>query len=183
MAGRRKKGHKAGEAFEINVTPMVDMFSVLISFLLVTAVFSATGQARVDVPFLSSKAPEEPKKEDKDPPKSLTLVVEENLVELQISDGKPGVEPEKFEYQLVEAGLDELQGRIYDVRKEDLRVDLVTVMSDDEVEYEKLVLIIDALRVLRPHRDPIELPDDYKFPRGVSEEALIPKIVMGSVIL
>lgn len=184
MLGKKKK-HKAGEAFDINVTPMVDMFSVLISFLLVTAVFSATGQARVDVPFLSSRAPEnqEDEKEKKDPPVDLNLRVEGEVVELLVAPGKPGAATEKFEYQLVEAGLDELQGKVYEIRKEDLRVDKVTLMTDESVSYEKLVNVIDALRVVRSNREPLVLPEDYKLPRGVSQEDLIHKIVLGNVIL
>jgi biopolymer transport protein TolR len=185
MAGNKKKKHKSGEAFDINVTPMVDMFSVLISFLLVTAVFSATGQARVDVPFLSSRAPEdnEDQKEKKDPPADLNLRVENQTVELLVTPGKPGSETQKFEYQLVEAGLDELQGKVYEIRKEDLRVDKVTLLTDESVSYEQLVDVIDALRVIKPHREPLVLPEGYVVPRGVSQEDLIHKIVLGNVIL
>jgi biopolymer transport protein ExbD len=162
---------------------MVDMFSVLISFLLIAAVFSATGQARVDVPFLSSRPPPEEKKEERDPPVSLTLVIALDKLELQVSGGTIGDDPQKFEYLLVESGLDELQAKVYDLRKADLRVDSVTLMTDEELKYEQLVKVIDALRVLKPSRPPLDLPEDYKAPRGVDREALIPKIVMGNVIL
>jgi biopolymer transport protein ExbD len=182
-SSKKKKKYKAAEAFDINVTPMVDMFSVLISFLLITAVFSATGQARVDVPFLSSRPPEDQKDEDKDPPVNLTVVIQESKVELEVTGGKIGEKPETHEYQLVEAGLDELQAKVYQYRKDDLRVDTVTLLTDENIKYDKLVMVLDAVRVLKPNRDPIPVPADYKFPRGVDQEALIPKIIMGNVIL
>lgn len=183
MRSGKKKKHRTPEAFDINVTPMVDMFSVLISFLLITAVFSATGQARVDVPFLSSRAPDEPPVKDKNPPVSLSLVVSIDKAELQVTGGTIGDVPQKFEYLLVDSSLDELQGKIYEYRKADLRVDTITLMTDDELKYELLIKVIDAVRVLKPSRAPLSLPADYKPPRGVEQDALIPKIVMGNVIL
>lgn len=184
MALRKKKKKKSPSSFEINVTPMVDMFSVIISFLLVTAVFSATGQARVDVPFLSSRPPDsDPEDDKKDPPKSLTLNVEAKTLTLEISTGKPGERPESIEYQFIAAGLDALQERVYQLRKEDLRVDTVTMMTDEDIRYEDLVQVIDTLRVLKSHREPLVLPEDYKLPRGVEREALVPKLVLGSIIL
>ena len=179
----KKKKYKAAEQFDINVTPMVDMFSVLISFLLITAVFSATGQARVDVPFLSSRPPEEKNEPEKDPPVNLTVVIQDSKVELEVTGGKIGENPQTFEFQLVETGLDELQAKIYQYRKDDLRVDTVTFMTDEEIRYEKLVMVLDAVRVLKPNRDPIPVPADYKFPRGVDQDSLIPKVIMGNVIL
>jgi biopolymer transport protein ExbD len=183
MRASKKKKHRTAETFDINVTPMVDMFSVLISFLLIAAVFSATGQARVDVPFLSSRAPEEPQEKDKNPPVNLTLAVSADKAELQVTGGKIGEVPQKFEYLLVDSGLDELQGKIYEYRKEDIRVDTITLMTDEELKYELLVKVIDAVRVLKTTREPLSLPADYKPPRGVEQDALIPKIIMGNIIL
>lgn len=180
---RKKKRMRVAEDFDINVTPMVDMFSVLISFLLIAAVFSATGQARVDVPFLSSRPLPEEKKEDKDPPVNLTLVIATDKLTLEVTGGTIGEKPESFDFLMVDLGLDELQAKIYDYRKADLRVDTVTMMSDEDLKYEMLVKVIDAVRVLKPSRPPLDLPVDYKAPRGVDREALIPKIVMGNVIL
>ena len=182
-ASKKKKKYKATEAFDINVTPMVDMFSVLISFLLITAVFSATGQARVDVPFLSSRPVESKNEPEKDPPVNLTLSIQEDKVVLEVTGGKIGEKPETHDFQLVEAGLDELQEKVYQYRKNDLRVDTVTFMTDEDIKYEKLVMVLDAVRVLKPNREPIPLPEDYKFPRGVDQDSLIPKIIMGNVIL
>jgi biopolymer transport protein ExbD len=179
----KKKKRKVAESFDINVTPMVDMFSVLISFLLVAAVFSATGQARVDVPFLSSRPPPDEKEKDKNPPVNLTLVISAEKANLEVTGGTIGEKPQSFEYMIVESGLDELQAKIYDYRKADLRVDTITFMTDDDIPYETLVQVLDAVRVLKPSRPPLDLPVDYNPPRGVEREALIPKIVMGNVIL
>lgn len=181
---KKKKNHRTPGSFDINVTPMVDMFSVLISFLLVAAVFSATGQARVDVPFLSSRPPPDEKEEEKkDPPVSLTLVITPEKAELQVSGGKIGDNPENFEFLLGDAGLDELQAKLYDYRKADTRVDTITFMTDEEVTYEDLIKVVDTVRELKPSRPPLDLPLDFKPPRGVDGAALIPKIIMGNVIL
>jgi biopolymer transport protein ExbD len=178
---KRSKG--PDDPVEINVTPMIDMFSVLNSFLLMAAVFSASGLIRVEIPFLSSKPPPTQEEIDKNPQKVLNLVIDNEYVVLDISTTASASTPTKDKFDLTPQGLDQLQAKIYEIRLADKRVDKVTVMTELEVTYEKLVLVLDTLRILKPGRPPIPLPADYKMPYGVDHAALIPKIVLGNIIL
>jgi biopolymer transport protein ExbD len=178
-----RKRRKSAESFEINVTPMLDMFSVLIAFLLATAVFSSTGQIRVEVPFLSSKPPPPQEDLDKNPQKTVTITVDNATVRMDVATDASSAGAERKDYPLDDQGLDDLQARLYQMRSEDPKLDKVTVMTELEVKYENLVKVIDAMRELKAGRQPIPYPPDVKPPAGVDPEALIPKIVLGNVIL
>ena len=180
---RFKKRKKSAESFDINVTPMLDMFSVLIAFLLLTAVFSSTGQIRVEIPFLSSKPPPPQEDLDKNPQKSVTITVDTALVKMDLSTDASSKDNESKEFPLTDKGLDDLQARLYQIRSEDPKFDKVTLMTELDVKYETLVQVIDTMRELKPGRQPIPYPPDVKPPVGVDTDALIPKIVLGNVIL
>jgi len=180
---RFKKQKKAEDSFELNVTPMLDMFSVLIAFLLLTAVFSSTGQSRVEVPFLSSKPPPPQEELDKTPQKSITVTVDTATVKLEVSTTASSKAIENKTYALDDNGLDELQARLYQLRSEEPKLDKATVMTELEVKYENLIKVVDAMRELKPGRQPIPYPEGAKPPSGVDADALIPKIVLGNVIL
>lgn len=180
---RFKKRKKTAESFDINVTPMLDMFSVLIAFLLLTAVFSSTGQIRVEVPFLSSKPPPPQEDLDKNPQKTVTVTIDTAVVKMDVVTDASSKDNETKEYPIDDKGLDDLQARLYQLRSEDPKFDKVTVMTELNVKYETLVQVIDTMRELKPGRQPIPYPPDVKPPAGVDENALIPKIVLGNVIL
>ncbi len=178
---RRSKG--ADAPVEINVTPMIDMFSVLNSFLLMAAVFSASGLVRVEIPFLSSKPPPTQEEIDKNPQKVLSVIVDMDYVILDVSTTASAMSPIKTKFDFTPQGLDLLQAKIYEMRLADKRIDKVTVMTELEVSYEKLVMVLDTLRILKPGRPPIPLAADYRVPFGIDQNALIPKIVLGNIIL
>ncbi len=180
---RFKRRKKNPDGFEINVTPMLDMFSVLIAFLLLTAVFSSTGQIRVEVPFLSSKPPPPQEELEKKDEKSATVTVDNAVVKLEVSTTASSRSLESKEYPIDDKGLDDFQARLYQLRSEDPKFDKVTVMTELEVKYENLIKVMDAMRELKPGRQPIPYPSGVKPPIGVDPGALIPKIVLGNVIL
>lgn len=178
---KRSKGPQ--DAVNINITPMVDMFSVLNSFLLMAAVFSASGLVRVEIPFLSSKPPESQQELDKKKEKVVNVIVDLTYAIVDVSTTATTEGATKNKYDLTPQGLDQLQGQIYNLRAQDPKFDKVTVMTELDVPYETLIKVLDALRVLNPGRQPIPLPADYKVPVGVDRTSLIPKIVLGNVIL
>ena len=52
-------------AVELNVMPFIDIFSLLCTFLLMSAVFLSIGILEVQVPFLTNAAMSEAKKKEK----------------------------------------------------------------------------------------------------------------------
>lgn len=181
----RKRSKGAPAPVEINVTPMIDMFSVLNAFLLMTAVFSATGQQRIEVPFLSSKAPPTQQEQDKNPIPVVTVIIDEKsnsiATELGFSNNSSKVTKEKF--AMDDAGLDAFQQYLYDLRKNESKFDKVTLMTEVDTTYGGLIAVLDAMRVLKPNRPPLSWPADYKLPTGVDPDSLVAKIVLGNVIL
>jgi len=180
----KKRSKGAGSPVELNVTPMIDMFSVLIAFLLMVAVFTAVGYHRVEVPFFSSAPPKTQEELDKDPPWDVSLTVDLDKFVLAIGHGNKSEGTKKETYNLDDAGLDQMQGVLYDLRKENFeKFDKVTVMLEYDVPYETLVKVLDWLRILKNNREPIPLPVGYELPSGVDESFLIPKIVLGNATM
>ena len=69
MAGHRKKkrmGADGGGSIELNVMPFIDVFSLLTTFLLFSAVFVQIGILEVQVPFLSNSNPPDNSKPSRD---------------------------------------------------------------------------------------------------------------------
>jgi hypothetical protein len=102
---------------------------------------------------------------------------------MDLSTDATSKDNESKEYPLSEQGLDDLQARLYQIRSEDPKFDKVTLMTELDVKYETLVQVIDTMRELKPGRQPIPYPAGVKPPAGVDSDALIPKIVLGNVIL
>jgi biopolymer transport protein ExbD len=179
---RFKKRKQVATAFDVNVTPMLDLFSVLIIFLLATSVFSATGQIRIEVPFLSSQPPPKQEELDKTIEKTVNITVDVTKVKYQQATTALSTVQDEFEVPLTDEGLDKIQAKIYEIRKENPKFDKVTIFTQQDVDYEKLVMVLDAVRELRANRAPIPFPADYKFPTGVDPTSLVTKIVLGNVI-
>ena len=182
----KKRSHGEGEPLEINVTPMIDMFSVLVAFLLVTAVFSTVGQHTVQIPFLSSAPPPSQAVVDKDPKKVLTLIIDNQKAKLEVTMSNTSRVVESAEFSMDPNGLDSLQAKVYSIKSADPKVDTVTIMQDTQTEYEKFISVLDALRELKANRPPLPAVLDPKAdPKDIPVDGatLIPKIILGNIIL
>ncbi len=178
---RFKKREQVEESFSINVIPMIDLVTILNAFLLVSASFFAFGQIRVEIPFLSSAMP--PKGPQKE---SFTLNVEilkKGLnIQLQSSvnprkDKRISI-PKKSSNQY---DFERFHREVADIKRAHPDVDLMTVFPGDRIEYQTIILLLDAARELKPG-DPklvTKLPDGTELPAHY----LISKVVMGGVIL
>lgn len=179
----KKRSKGPGHPVEINVTPMIDMMSVLVSFLLMTAVFSSTGNHRIEVPFLSSKQPPTQQELDKKPERVVTVtIIDKDNLRLEMGFSNNDQKQTKDELQINPQGLDALQQKLYDARIADPAFDKVTVMTEATVTYETMIAVIDAMRNLDPKRQPVAPTADFKKISGVDENALIQKVVLGNVI-
>ena len=181
---RRKKKNTGGgsDAFEINVTPMIDMFSVLNTFLLMTAVFSATGQVQVQIPFFSSAPPPTEKQIEKTKSRTIDIKFTNDEITLTVGWSDSSLKSEEFTLKTDPTGLDELQERIYKARMEDPKLDKATLHVLDDTTYQTTYAVLDSIKVLKKSRQPLVWPEDYKLPPGEMKETLIPKIVFGDVV-
>ena len=120
---------------ELLLVPMIDIFTVLVTFLLMTAVFSRIAIMQIDLPSSAPAKPEEPKFR-------LEVIVRQDGFEL--SDGK----------QLIAAipkvngayDLNALNEHALAVKREHPTADAASVLSEPRVPYDQLIQAMDAIR-------------------------------------
>jgi biopolymer transport protein ExbD len=120
---------------ELLLVPMIDVFTVLVTFLLMTAVFSRITVMQIDLPSSVSSKPEEPKFR-------LEVIVRQDGYEL--SDGKQslGTIPKlRGAYDR-----DALSERVLAVKREHPTSEDASVLSESKVPYDELIQAMDAIR-------------------------------------
>jgi len=129
LMGRQRK------QAELLLVPMIDVFTVLVTFLLMTAVFSRITVMQIDLPSSVSTKSSEPKFR-------LEIIVRQDGFEL--TDGKQalGTIPKlRGEYDL--NGLAE---RVLAVKREHPTSEDASVLSEAKVPYDELIQAMDAIR-------------------------------------
>jgi biopolymer transport protein ExbD len=192
MARKRKIRKIEYQDVELNIMPFIDIFSMLNTFLLFSAVFLSVGVLEVQIPFLSNAPPPE-KTEDKREFKVSVDVNREN-VEVQTSFTKPPEEAQKHVFPNTKEGLVQLHAKLVQIRQEKPETDKATVYAEDDVIWDSLSHVLDAV-MLRQQNDPIFPPakdalegkeNDPKArekAEALAKTFVFPKIVMGSVML
>ena len=130
---------------ELLLVPMIDIFTVLVTFLLMTAVFSRIAIMQIDLPSSVSAKPEEPKFR-------LEVIVRQDGFEL--SDGKQaiGTIPKVGGAYDVKA----LTEGVLAVKREHPTSEDASVLSEPKVPYDELVQAMDAIRSAElPAADPL----------------------------
>lgn len=182
---RKKKRHRIDyKEIELNIMPFIDIFSMLNTFLLFTAVFLSVGVLEVQIPFLSNSPPPDDPKDSR--VFQLSVDVTKDQVEVQTSYTRPPEQLQKFPFPNNPEGRKLLHQKLSDVRKKNADTDKATVYSDDDVNWESLSAVLDSV-MLRIESDPVFPPvKDAKNKDRAELDAktfLYPKIVMGSVML
>lgn len=182
--GKRKRKTASGSgpaAPELNIMPFIDIFSMLNTFLLVSASFIGLGIIEVQIPFLSNSP------EVKDLPErtfSVRVDVDEVEVKLTTQWTAPPIDIQNTSYKLNPAELETFHQAMIATRIKVPENDKVTVYAEPEVEYEQLVYVLDAIKSLKETDAPLILPSKPdEPPRRGPETNLYEKVVIGSVIL
>jgi biopolymer transport protein ExbD len=121
---------------ELLLVPMIDIFTVLVTFLLMTAVFSRIAIMQIDLPSSAAASkPEEPKFR-------LEIILRQEGFEL--SDGKEAIGT------IPKVGgaydLNALTERVLAVKREHPTSEDASVLSEPKVPYDELVQVMDAVR-------------------------------------
>lgn len=184
MSRKKKKPQIGYKDVELNIMPFIDIFSMLNTFLLFTAVFLSVGVVEVQIPFLSNTPPPDDPKDSRI--FQVNVDVTKQQVEIQTSYTRPPDEAQKFPFPNNAEGLKLMHQKLAEIRKQNASTDKATVYSDDDVSWESLSAVLDGV-MLRLDGDPIFPPaKDAKSKEKAENEAkvfLYPKIVMGSVML
>lgn len=179
MARHKKKKlvSPPGQDVELNVMPFIDIFSLLCTFLLFSAVFVTIGILEVQIPFLTNAAPNQDLENKR--LLEVKIDVEMERVELATSFTKAPIDENREYYSRDEKGLSEMHSELIELRDNYEETDKVTLFVDDEILYEDLVQVLDQIKLRFPG-DPGFNPQESN--KGI-ETTLYTKVVMGSVIL
>lgn len=131
------KGGKKPVDFVVNLVPTIDLLSVLISFLLITAVWTQLARINTDqvLQKTSDKPKDEPKKERKD---LMLLLAETGDLHLRFTGSEPMTI--KSGANLLIRFRDTYKERFAATAAEDQKV---IVSAEDRVPYEKLIALMD----------------------------------------
>ncbi len=130
---------------ELLLVPMIDIFTVLVTFLLMTAVFSRITIMQIDLPSSTAAQPAEPKFR-------LEVIVRRDGYELGDGRQKIGEIP-KLNGAYDTAAL---TARVLEVKREHPASEDASLLSEPKVPYDDLVQAMDAIRGTRlPANDPL----------------------------
>lgn len=144
MAKRRE--HKETE---LELTTLINVMVVLISFLLLTAVFTQITIQELNLPAQAGSGAAPLK-----PPLVVEVIVRKSA--LQISNGKSVIETipllnNKYDYKKLSASLLQIKNENQD--KED-----VSVLMEPDIEYESLIAVMDAVKGAEIYTPGIDKP-------------------------
>ena len=138
LAGRQARNHARYKGRnDINIVPMLDIFTILLFFLIFTAVFSRTHIVELNLPAQSS----EPLKV----PEGLVLEVVVRKDGLVVQDKNSGpLQPlpntdKGYDYEGLTAYLSRVKVRFPEMRA-------ATVLLEQDIPYETIVATMDAVR-------------------------------------
>lgn len=181
----KKKKKRQGTGYsdiQLNLMPFIDAFSILVTFLLMSAVFVTLGIVEVQIPFLSSTPPP-----DK-PTRSLSIKVdlEKDKIEVISEYSMAPKNREAKDFQVNEAGISAMHRHLVSVRSREPEADMVSLYTEDEVTYEDIAKVLDAIKFRQPN-DPIfpikGIDGTSVQQKETAASFLFPKVVMSSVML
>ncbi|MDD5306883.1 MAG: biopolymer transporter ExbD [Deltaproteobacteria bacterium] len=131
------KGGKKSVDFVVNLIPTIDLLSVLISFLLITAVW--TQLARIDTDqAISQNTSAPPEKQEKE--KNINILITADEAVMNLTGERPPKRvprlPEDKYFKEVRAGLKNLKDRAPESPK-------VMLAAEDKVLYKNIIQIMD----------------------------------------
>jgi len=142
MGGVQEAGNGKALSLDLNLTPMIDLMTVLVTFLLMTAVWTNTGRLTVD------QSVQAPKKEQQtEQPKRFTIVLNDTAMIVKFDQDTP----QQIAKIRNDAGL-----AVYDFKALMAKIEefgfakeqKVVVAAEDKVEYNDMIGAMDACNAL-----------------------------------
>lgn len=167
---------------ELNIMPFIDVFSLLNVFLLLSAVFGAMGIVEIQIPFLTNI----PAKNKDDPPRAIDIKVDmtnDGKVEVVTSWSKPPVDEKKKSWAVKPDQMKELHEYMVEIRKANPDNDKVSMFTEDEVLWENIALVLDAVKLRKPNDPVFGAKGTSAAEKAAASEYVYPKVVMASVML
>ena len=131
-----KGGKKKNIIVHLNVVPFIDMMTILVMFLLMTAVWTKTGRITAD----QAVAQPQKQKEQKEPPKRLMILITRNTIQAKFGNQPPvhfDKVDKKYDLTAFTKWLHSLKGQLKKNQK-------VIVAPVDNLMYAYLIHVMDA---------------------------------------
>lgn len=183
MSSKKKKKQKRRKTIkyrdiQLNIMPFIDVFSLLNTFLLMSAVFLAVGVIEVQIPFLTSAPPD---KKDDEKSCDIKVDMEKERIEATAANCK-GVDPKK-EFKVTKEDIQLLHKYLVEVRRNNPEYDKLQFFTEDDVIWKDIAAVLDAIK-LRQAGDPVIASKTGSVAeQALAAEFLFPKVVMASVML
>ncbi|MEZ4742155.1 MAG: biopolymer transporter ExbD [Bdellovibrionota bacterium] len=183
---RKSKHDKEGPiTVELNLMPFIDVFSLMTTFLLFSAVFIQIGILEVQVPFLSNAAPPA----DDKPSRIISVKTDltKDSIEILTEWSEAPKDPQSYKFNHNDAGIQEMHKKLVEIRMANPDTDKLTFFVDDEIKYEEMTKVLDSIKLLDEADPDMRLPagkdDDGEEETTHQTRYLYKKVIMGSVLL
>jgi biopolymer transport protein ExbD len=180
MSKKKKRRAIKYRDIELNIMPFIDVFSLLNTFLLMSAVFLSVGILEVQVPFLTSAPPE--KKEEE---RSLDIKVdmEKDKIEVIAAYNKPPINEQKRQFKVDKTDIANLHKFLVELRRANPETDKIQFFTEDDVPWRDIAHVLDAIKVRNPNDPVFATKSMSDLEKKLAAEFLFPKVVMASVML
>jgi biopolymer transport protein ExbD len=158
----------------LNVMPFVDIFSLLTTFLLFTAVFVSIGVHVVQSPFISNAAPtSEEKSTDEERILKITMDMSHDALSLK-SEWSLGSAEEKTEkFPRTIDGLKNLRTALSTIKTLSPKTDKVSLFIDNDLTFDDITSVLDLIKLGRIKGEQAMAPELVLFPKVIFASILI----------
>jgi biopolymer transport protein ExbD len=133
------KGGKKSLNVELNLVPFIDLMTVCVTFLLLTAVWTQTSRISIDQAVAKPQ-----KQEQKEPPKKMIVMVDRNGYVVKWSDEQP----EKIPMAGGKYNTDALREKMKSLQEKLPKDQKIMVAPEDSVRYDDMIGAMDVLSQL-----------------------------------
>lgn len=175
IPSRRRKS-KTKEPTKLNLIPVLDSVFIFLFFLLISASFLKLYEISSDIPIISNQKPPKNKKK----PLALTMEVKKNSIKLyhripsRLLQTFKNLDDGSYDYFGLHEYLLELKGKYIDEN-------MIIINMGTDVDYETLVKLMDAVRMIRP-TDASLFKKDKETNLHIAVDNLFDKIVFGNLM-
>ena len=178
MSRKKKRRQIKYRDIQLNIMPFIDVFSLLNTFLLMSAVFLSVGILEVQIPFLTSAPPD---KKDDEKSCDVKVDMEKEKIEATAANCK-GVEPKK-EFKVTKEDIAALHKYLVDIRRGSPEIDKLQFYTEDDVLWKDIAKVLDAIKLRQPGDPVFPVKTGSEIEKALAAESLFPKVVMASVML
>lgn len=138
---KKTVGRHRSPADDVNITPVMNLFLVLVPFLLLTAVFVRIAVLELSLPSLSQKS-QKPQADPQKPVVVILLAITQKGFELKV----PAMRFEPIPLKEDEYQFDQLRRNLDKIKQRYPETEEITIQPADDVLYEIIVKVMDACR-------------------------------------